>query len=608
LLLARPAAAWDRFEVILWHDHGPAALTAARGIGITAGMMFGLRAASVDAAPLIARGAALRDAGLDFYVENIATDFYAAYHRWQPGHPVTWRFDALRARHRADPADPDVWRRDPGLADPAWRAAIAARLTAHAKALAPLHPLFYSLGDEAGIADLSAAWDFDRAPAALTACRTWLRGQYGTLAALAAEWGSRFARWDDVTPPLTDAAVAQGGENFAAWSDGKACMDAAFAEALAAGTAALHAGDPAALSAIEGAQIPGWGGYDYTRLPFAVDAMEIYDFADAVEIATALDPALILLSSSGGGPAEVHELWHAALRGARGLILWDPDGAVADAAGTVGPRGRALAPAIAALHGEGGMRLLASRAEPGPVALLYSPPSERIAWLRDRRAEAARGGPDWSTRDAEAELADTPTRVDRHAAIGALLHAGITPRVLGPAELAAGVPAGVRVLLLVHALALSDAEADAVRRFAAAGGVVLADAPPGAFDAHGRPRAALPLADVARPLAGFAGATLWPVLTAAGVMPPVVLTHPDGTAVDDVELRLRRAVDGTLLLGALRDLPATGVDRGAETVVLTLPQPMVVRDLLAGTPALRTSRLVLTPAPSRPALLALAPG
>ena len=107
-LLAPPAVAqaeWRRFEVILWHDHGPAARLGAVRLGVTAALLWGQRD-GVDAAALRRQAAALRADGLGCYVENIATDFYAAYHRWRPDHPVTWAFDQVRALHRRDPADP----------------------------------------------------------------------------------------------------------------------------------------------------------------------------------------------------------------------------------------------------------------------------------------------------------------------------------------------------------------------------------------------------------------------------------------------------------------------------------------------------------------------
>lgn len=54
-------------------------------------------------------------------------------------------------------------------------------------------PLFYNLADEAGIADLAAAWDFDFSPASLAGFRAWLRTQYRDLNALNRQWSTSFA-------------------------------------------------------------------------------------------------------------------------------------------------------------------------------------------------------------------------------------------------------------------------------------------------------------------------------------------------------------------------------------------------------------------------------
>src|SRR5208283_2395019 len=99
------------------------------------------------AAELDRRVTPLRAAGLLPYVENIATDFYAAYHRWRPDRPVTFAFDQVQARHRADPSDLSVFAREPSLSDPTALARVGARLAAHARALGA-EPLYYSLGDE----------------------------------------------------------------------------------------------------------------------------------------------------------------------------------------------------------------------------------------------------------------------------------------------------------------------------------------------------------------------------------------------------------------------------------------------------------------------------
>src|SRR5207249_1534234 len=140
-------------------------------------------------------------------------------------------------------------------------------------------PLFYNLGDEAGIADLAAFWDFDFSESSLNGMRDWLHERYENLSALNQEWGLDFDRWQDVMPMTTREALQRSDGNFAAWADFKEWLDVAFARAIEIGTAAVHDADPEAITVIEGAQIPGWGGYDYSRLATIVDAMEIYDAA-----------------------------------------------------------------------------------------------------------------------------------------------------------------------------------------------------------------------------------------------------------------------------------------------------------------------------------------
>ncbi len=595
---------WSGFQIILWHNHGPAALAGARRLGVTAGMVLGERGEALDPAVLRQRAVPFGAAGLGFYVENIATDFYAPYHRWQPDRPVTWLFDQVRALRRRDPADPAAFRRSPGLSDPAWLARITLRLAVHVRALAPFRPLYYSLGDETGIADLAAAWDFDFSGESLAGMRAWLRTQYGSLAALNRAWGSDFATWDAVAPITTDAALARHDDNFAAWADFKAWMDVAFARALRAGTEAVHRADPTARAAIEGAQAPGWGGYDYTLLAGAVDVMEVYDIGNSVEIAHALNPDLVLLTTSGAaGPRETWRLWHAALLGVRGVILWDPDGAVVGPDGIPGPRGAALAPLFAALRGAATARLAAGAPAADPVGILYSPLSWRLRWLLDRANEAT----DWTARDAATEAADdNAARRAIGQAARVLAHRGLAPRWLAPAMLTEGGLAGLHVLVLPQVLALSDEAAAAIDRFAAAGGTVLADIPPGAFDGHGRRRPFLPLAGRVRLLPGLSEQALLAALAAAGVTPGFTLTRPDGTAVHDVEARLRRE-EGGILLGLLRDPPAAGEAFDAEEVVLTLQRPARLRDLLGTAPARVAMRQALRLEATRPALLEVAP-
>jgi hypothetical protein len=608
LLAAAPASAagWDRYQVILWHsrDATAAQLAAACRLGVTAGQIFGERDDLPDAdlaADLERRAAPLRAAGLSFYVENVATDFYAAYHRWRPDRPVTFAFDLVQARHQADPSDRSVFLREPSLSDPAWLARISARLAAHARALAQDRPLYFSLGDETGIADLSATWDFDFSPASLAGFRAWLRSEYGTLDALNTEWNTGFAAWDTVVPLTTDAALALTDGNFSAWADFRAWMDTAFARALRAGTEALHETDPTVRSGIEGAQIPGTGGYDYTQISAAVDVLEVSGGDPAFDVAHALNPALVLLTTNGGGDAAArHALWRALLAGARGVVLWDPDG---DFLRPDSARAKTLAPLFSEFRGPVGDMLLAAAPRPDPVAVLYSPASFRTRWILDRQDDAARGK-DWSRRRSETELEDNALRVAMRQATDAVAHLGLEPRWLFPTSLAGGAlrpaaQAGVRALLLPHALALSDSELSEIRGFIARGGKVFADTFPGGYDGHSRRRAA-PLSEGVTLLPDFSRAALGAGLAAAGVVPGFRLTHPDGSAVTDATVRVLRH-GATTILAVQRDFSD---DAATEEIVLTLPHPRRLRDVRTGTET-TTDRFLLRLDPVAPAILAV---
>ena len=605
--LASPAVAgasrWDDYQLIMWQDHPMAGMAGLARLGFTGVKLRGT-GGRIDPADVAAR----REAGLPWFVENIATDFYAPYHRYTPGKPVTWLFDAVRARRQQAPEDRGVFVRAPGLSDPAWLHAVGARLADVVRRQAPDRPLFYNLGDETGIGDLSANWDFDVSPASLAAMRAWLRTQYPDLAALNEQWGSRFESWEGVVPDLTDDAMRRADDNFSAWADFKAWMDVAFAAAVRAGTDAVHRADPAALSAIEGAQVPGWGGYDYGRLAHAVDVMEIYDSGNSLEVAHGLNPALIPLHTAfETGLRADHAAWRDLLHGGRGLIVWDELNDTVRSDGEPGPRGRALAALVAGLRVVA-PALIASRPAADPVAILYSQASFRTRWMLDQRP---RGGA-WSDRDAERELDDNAWRAARRRMVDCLTQLGIQPRWLSTETLAGGAlrDDAIKVLMLPHAIALSAAEVEEIKRFAARGGTVLADTEPGVFDGHSRRRAESPLAGVAqmpqvvRPDAGPSSAAglgaLADLLARAGAAPGLTMTGPDGLRASNVEAHVLR--NGGVVILALQAAMPWGAP--GQVGVQLLASGFVYDMRRAGGPR-RADRFDIALDPIEPTILAV---
>ena len=598
-----PVLPWDDFQIIMYQEHAGRRLAGLRGLGVTGVKVLGHRVpfTAADVAARIVRPLA---EDMRWYVENIATDFYAPYHMWTPEYPnqVNRRFVDVQERHRRDPSDMSVYERIPSLVDPVWQGRIRQRLADTVREHKAYRPFYYSLGDEPGIADLAAAWDFDRGPASLAEFRAWLRLPYPSLAALNAQWGSDFADWDAILPPTTTATMARIDHNYSAWNDFKAFMDESFAAALRMGTNAVHAADPAALAGIEGGQIPGWGGWNYSHLAHAVDVMEIYEAGENVEIARALNPDLVTITTSfATGAAERRRIWSSLLKGSHGLILWDENDDVMRDDGSPGLRGAAEGALYHELRTGLGALMIASPPVFDPVALLYSPASFRLSWLFQHRTQ----GDGWTGRDSEKENEDTPVRVAMRAAARDLTALGIQPRWLTPGLIATGAlrRLGVRLLVLPLALVLSDAEAAEIDAFAAAGGMVLADGPAGIYDGHARLRAVPALAaDTAQVLAEPIRRAIIADALAATRVRPVVDFPPAFAAGPPATLTVRRNGAITLL-----GLQGNGAGADATLHVLRLGAPAFVRDIRAGGVWTRTDRLELRLDGEGPSLFAIAP-
>ena len=183
---------WSGFQIIMWQQQTLPGYESLHALGVTAARVPADRGGETTQG-VAAKIQPIVAAKLGSYVENIATDFYSAYHRYFPNRPVNWRFLAAKERHAADPADSNVFIREPSLSDPLWLMHVRQRLRDSVRAYANYRPLFFNLADETGIADLTAFWDFDWSPASLAGFRVWLKTQYASLPALNAEWGTSFA-------------------------------------------------------------------------------------------------------------------------------------------------------------------------------------------------------------------------------------------------------------------------------------------------------------------------------------------------------------------------------------------------------------------------------
>ncbi len=469
-----PERKWNDYAIMMWQHRSTAQFAALKQVGINGTQFVGHPPALPDF---------VLDNNLRWYVENIATDFYSQYHRYFGDRPNQWEFLQVREEYQKDPSSLEPFKRHPSLSDPVWLKKVHDRVVDRARFYSAYRPFFYNLADESGIADLAAYWDFDFSDQSLEAMRTWLEQRYGTLEALNAQWGTNFTAWHNVIPQTTDQAMKRTDDNYSSWSDFKEWMDIAYARALKMGTDAVHSVDPDAYVGIEGAQMPGWGGYDYSRLVKSVTAMEPYDIGNNIDLVRSFDPSIAMLTTSfRGGPWERHRIWYELLHGTRGSIIWDDKSAFVNSDNTLGPRAKETEPYYTELRNGIGAQIIGSERVTDPIAIHYSQPSMRIEWMLAQRSK----GPAWAARTSSTERRDSEFLALREAYCRIVDDQGLQYNFVSYGQVQDGdlVKSGYKVLILPRSSALSAAEAANIRDFAARGGTVIADGMPGVFDEH----------------------------------------------------------------------------------------------------------------------------
>ena len=631
---------WRDYVIIMYQEYPADIHAKLETLGINGGQWVGRNQTTVPQF--------LLKNNIRWYSEQIATEFYAEYHRFRTDRGVDWSYTHAKDLYFKDPTSKEALKRHPSLSDPVWLAKITDRLRATVKLNEPYRPYFYSLSDESGIADLGAQWDFDFSDQSLEAMRLWLAERYGTLAALNAAWGSDFKDWNLVTPQTTNEAMKRADENWTSWAEFKEWMDIAYANSIRAGVDAVHQVDPQAYAGVVGAQKPGWGGYDYTRLAQVATVMEPYDIGGSVKLVHSLNPAMPLLSTTfASDDWERHRIWHELFQGNRGLILWDdtqryirPDGSKGDGGVKAESYYNELRNGLAAT-------IIAGRSDDDGIAIHYSQPSLRTQWMLERRPD----GDAWMKRDAAYERSHNDFLRLRESWGHAIEDQGLQYRFVSYRQVEQGglLHAGIRVLLLPNSSSLSEAEAREIRSFVHRGGTVIADGVPGTYDEHSRRRSASPLADLfpsAAPErmhtvkygAGQAiavGFNMLPylqdrlgnkeqataksvaeVLHKAGAEPAFAVT--DGRHQPVVGVNVRTFQNGGVRLLTLLSNPQLQVDElGAadlrtnerfsrpQQLVVHLPSPMYVRNLRTRQDMGRVSSLPVTMDPYDPTVLAI---
>lgn len=481
--LFKPAPGWDDYQTMIYQKHPANRLGFIREAYVTGNLWYGSNAGVPDY---------MVDANLRWYVENMAVPVLAPYHRWYAdGRPVQWLFEKARERFRADRSLENL-QRTPCLSQEPTIELLERCVQFPTRNMAAYRPIWYSLSDETGLGNQASASGFCFSPECKARFREWLKARYRDLHALNEEWGTDYAKWEEVRGATPDEIFARKDDNFAAWCDHTDFMDDVLMGAYTIGAKKIQEFDAGAFVGIGGGQGPvAVGGWDWWKLTRTLTCSEPYYIGSNWELIRSFNPAFRLVSITGGGDNEAkHMRWFGFVHGDAGSLMWDDKTTFVDDEGQYDKQGTESAKWHKELTGGLGKQYMAATRVDDPIAVYESQASMRVHWVLHVRPK----GQAWASRGSRDERVDNPVSRVRESWLRLIEDAGLQYRMLAPQQVLVGdlkvynpkTGEGFKVLVLPRIIALSDKEAEAIRQFAQAGGTVIADGLAGLFDEHGR--------------------------------------------------------------------------------------------------------------------------
>jgi hypothetical protein len=375
----------------------------------------------------------------------------------------------------------------------------------------PYGPLSWTHGDESFYASHpDACWS----PTCLAAFRQFLQGRYASLDALNREWKTAYKTWDEALP-LTFGDAAKGG-TYAPWIEHRLAQHRVWARNYEYTGKALSVHDPHAHVGFDGNNgfnLPN-GGINWWVLKDHVgelhgylrnsEEMEIFrSFAGPGHLSGMWYGTYGPSWQIGPATVEYHHFfpWYSLLHGLNSTWFWTMG---APGPGTTTgyapdftnlPFMQASRDALREIRSGIGKLLLAGTRQDDGIAVHYSDVS--------RLAEALMGGKTAAQLEGGISLASAAPTTEEWAerltdVNKALEHCGLQYRYVAYEEVEtdALVTRGYRVFIMPHSRAVSGKEAEAIRRFVQAGGLLIADVVPGILNGHGTRREKSVLADL----------------------------------------------------------------------------------------------------------------
>lgn len=433
------------------------------------------------------------------------------------------------------------------LSDPATIQAMEDIIKKNVEAAKTTRCVGYAFDDEISLVSFSTPCDTCTSAYCLPKFRHYLRTTYKSIDGLNAEWGSHYKSFDDISivgceaTRLANHPKPLNQWNLSGWGDSREFMDDVFADCLKTLVNYTNKLDPTRPAGYVGSGgTTAYGGYDYEKVCKSIQWIEAYDIGGTDAILRSLAPHHPRVQTWFDNKSVEKNKWfnwYYWAQGDRGMIIWPATDEKVPwfNPGEARPDIQALKPMLVETQGEklGKMLVDADYATDG-IAVYLSQPSIRVSWFIDIIPH----GETWINRSSSINNGNDTAHWNRYGWMKLLDDCGYTYNFVVPSQITAGelLKKHYKVLILDRTLALSDAEANAIREFVAAGGHVVADHLCGVFDQHGKARAQGALDEV------FGITHNLP----AGLMNGKVLYEIDAEkyATDDLEKKISTAYDG----------------------------------------------------------------
>jgi len=362
--------------------------------------------------------------------------------------------------------DKKYLERVPCLSDPEFLREVHDKIVRTAALGTKYAPLSYYVQDEGSLTCYADENDLCFAKATLAAMRRWLKAEYKDLRRLNAEWGTKFSAWDKVVPMTIDEARAHG--NLAPWADHRTFMEMAFADYFKLVRDSVREADKTGRIRLSGCQISSpYTGMDYWRLHQIFEYFEAYGGGNQYEFHHSFQGPRTILGTWIGygqrGRASNHKIWNAFFHQIRLFnVFWEF--AVVNPDFTLCGSAEDMAATFRELRGSGVSEMLFdAHRDDSRIAVHYSYPSVHATFGVGKfpRFNAAREG--W---------------------LHVLQDLGYQQSFVSRRQIEAGelVSRRFKVFIMPFSMALSPREAVEIRRFARAGGTVVADFQAGVMD------------------------------------------------------------------------------------------------------------------------------